>query len=562
MGRETMSCTLCKSLVLWNPQDLGVPDARYNTGDITFNLTEFDTVWESLMDTVVRNASNGSSTLKYATGEADFTITQTIYALMQCTPDLSYQNCDFCLRQSISYYERCCHGKQGGYVQRPSCYFQWDLYPFYTPNASTTAPSLSPPPSPVSPPPPAASPPPQSVNTIKKEEGGHRSSQTLVIIIVPIVILVAVLVILAVAILRKRIAKPKQDDQNAKTRVESLQFDFDAVRVATKDFSDANILGRGGFGPVYKGKLEDGRQVAIKRLSENSGQGQQEFKNEVMLLAKLQHRNLVRLLGFSLEQKERVLIYEFLPNSSLDNFIFDSVKRSLLSWTKRYKIINGIAKGLLYLHEDSQYRIIHRDLKTANILLDEEMNPKISDFGMAKLFTVDQTRADTSKVVGTYGYMAPEYAWHGQYSVKSDVYSFGVLVLEIISGKKISSFSNQEVGDSLLTHVWRNWSEGTALEVVDPILRDCSRIEIMRCIHLGLLCVQDNIAYRPTMASVVLMLSSYSMSLPVPSRPAFSMHSTMETETKSRSSSLSNQSKRETIQISVNEASISELGPR
>ncbi|MBA0662364.1 hypothetical protein Goklo_006497, partial [Gossypium klotzschianum] len=153
------------------------------------------------------------------------------------------------------------------------------------------------------------------------------------------------------------------------------------------------------------------------------------------------------------------------------------------------------------------------------------------------------------------------YAWHGQYSVKSDVYSFGVLVLEIISGKKISSFSNQ-VGDSLLTHAWRNWSEGTALEVVDPILRDCSRIEIMRCIHLGLLCVQDNIAYRPTMASVVLMLSSYSMSLPVPSRPAFSMHSTMETETKSRSSSLSNQSKRETIQISVNEASISELGPR
>ncbi|TYJ30445.1 hypothetical protein E1A91_A06G130300v1 [Gossypium mustelinum] len=543
-------------------EELGNPEAGYNTGDIKSNLTEFDAVWESLMDTVVRNASNGSSTLKYATGEADFTVFQKIYALMQCTPDLSHKDCDSCLRQSVSNYESCCHGKQGGYVTRPSCYFRWDLYPFYTPNASTTAPSLYPPPSPVSPPPPAASPPPQSVNTIKKEEGGYRSSQTLVIIIVPIVILVAVLVILAVAILRKRIAKPKQDDQNAKTRVESLQFDFDAVRVATEDFSDANMLGRGGFGPVYKGKLEDGRQVAIKRLSENSGQGQQEFKNEVMLLAKLQHRNLVRLLGFSLEQKERVLIYEFLPNSSLDNFIFDSVKRLLLSWTKRYKIIKGIAKGLLYLHEDSQYRIIHRDLKAANILLDEEMNPKISDFGLAKLFTVDQTRADTSKVVGTYGYMAPEYAWHGQYSVKSDVYSFGVLVLEIISGKKISSFSNQEVGDFLLTHAWRNWSEGTALEVVDPILRDCSRIEIMRCIHLGLLCVQDNIAYRPTMASVVLMLSSYSMTLPVPLRPAFSMHSTMETETKSQSSSLSNQSKRETVQVSVNEASISELDPR
>ncbi|KAA3477888.1 Cysteine-rich receptor-like protein kinase 14 [Gossypium australe] len=534
--------------------ELQPTDAGYNTADITSNLTQFDTIWESLMDRVVSKASSGSST-KYATGEAYFTAFQTIHALMQCTPDLSHKDCDSCLRQSVSYYESCCHGKQGGYVQKPNCWFRWDLYPFYTRNASTAA-SLSPPPSP-------ASPPPLSVNsTSKKGDGGSHSSHTIAIIIVPIVILVAVLIILAVAVLLKRIKKTKRADQNNKTHGESLQFDFNAVRVATDNFSDANLLGRGGFGSVYKGQLEDGRKVAIKRLSENSGQGEQEFKNEVMLLAKLQHRNLVRLLGLSFEQKERILIYEFLPNSSLDNFIFDPVKCLLLNWEKRYKIIERIAKGLLYLHEDSQYRIIHRDLKPANILLDEEMNPKISDFGMAKLFTVDQTRAGTSKVVGTYGYMAPEYAWHGQYSVKSDVYSFGVLVLEIISGKKINSFSNQEVGDSLLTHAWRNWSEGTPLEVVDPILRDGSRSEIMRCIHLGLLCVQDNIDSRPTMASVVLMLSSYSISLPVPSRPAFSMHSTLETETKSQSSSLSNQSKRETIQVSVNEASISELDPR
>ncbi|KAB2041641.1 hypothetical protein ERO13_D02G140900v2 [Gossypium hirsutum] len=534
--------------------ELQPTDAGYNTADITSNLTQFDTIWESLMDRVVSKASSGSST-KYATGEADFTAFQTIHALMQCTPDLSHKDCDSCLRQSVSYYESCCRGKQGGYVQKPNCWFRWDLYPFYTRNASTAA-SLSPPPSP-------ASPPPLSVNsTRKKGDGGSHSSHTIAIIIVPIVILVAVLIILAVAVLLKRIKKTKRDDQNNKTHGEALQFDFNAVRVATDNFSDANLLGRGGFGSVYKGQLEDGRKVAVKRLSESSGQGEQEFKNEVMLLAKLQHRNLVRLLGLSFEQKERILIYEFLPNSSLDNFIFDPVKCLILNWEKRYKIIEGIAKGLLYLHEDSQYRIIHRDLKPANILLDEEMNPKISDFGMAKLFTVDQTRADTSKVVGTYGYMAPEYAWHGQYSVKSDVYSFGVLVLEIISGKKISSFSNQEVGDSLLTHAWRNWREGTPLEVVDPILRDGSRSEIMRCIHLGLLCVQDNIDSRPTMASVVLMLSSYSISLPVPSRPAFSMHSTMETETKSQSSSLSNQSKRENIQVSVNEASISELDPR
>ncbi|KAK8675339.1 hypothetical protein V6N13_033408 [Hibiscus sabdariffa] len=494
-------------------------EAGYNTGNITSNLTQFDTIWESLVDNVVRKASNGSSSLKYATGEADVTVIQKIHSLMQCTPDLSHQDCDYCLRQTARDFQDCCHGKQGGYVRRPSCYFRWDLYPFYVPNASTTA-SLSPPP-------PPATPPPQSVDSQIRKEGGGSSSRLLVIIVVPIVIFLAVLVIIGVAVLPKVIKKKKRNDQNNKTHVYSLQIDFNAVRVATKNFTDANMLGRGGFGPVYKGKLEDGRIVAIKRLSENSGQGIREFKNEVILLAKLQHRNLVKLLGFSIEQKERVLIYEFLPNSSLDNFIFDPVKRLLLNWDKRYKIIEGIAKGLVYLHEDSQYRIIHRDLKAANILLDEEMNPKISDFGMAKLFGVDQTRADTSIIAGTFGYMAPEYAWHGQYSVKSDVYGFGVLVLEIISGHKIISFSNQ-AGDSLLTYAWRNWNDGTALEFVDPILRDGSRSDIMR----------------------------------FPSRPAFCMNSTMETATMSDSSSLFNQSKREAIQASINEASISELDPR
>ncbi|XVF27800.1 hypothetical protein REPUB_Repub14bG0140000 [Reevesia pubescens] len=421
--------------------------AGYNTGDIKSNLTKFDTIWESLMDIVVRNASMGSSRLKYATGEADLTAFQKIYSIMQCTPDLTQKDCDSCLRALVTSYETCCHGKQGGYVQKPNCWFRWDLYPFYVSNPATTAPSLSPPPPPASP-----SPPPQSViSTITKEVGGSSSQTPVVAIVVPIVIFVAV-VILAIAVLIKRRKKRKQDDENDKSYVESLQFDLDAVRVATYNFSDTNMLGQGGFGSVYKGKLHDGQDIAVKRLSGNSSQGEQEFKNEVLLLAKLQHRNLVRLLGFSLEQKERILIYEFLPNSSLDHFIFDPVKRLLLNWEKRYKIIEGIAKGLLYLHEDSQYRIIHRDLKAANILLDEEMNPKISDFGMAKLFAVDQSQAEASRIVGTFGYMAPEYAGHGQYSVKSDVYAFGVLVLEIISGQKVNSFPKQEVGESLLTY--------------------------------------------------------------------------------------------------------------
>ncbi|KAK8592295.1 hypothetical protein V6N13_062881 [Hibiscus sabdariffa] len=197
------------------------------------------------MDRVVRKASNGTSSLKYATGEADFTVFQNIYALMQCTPDLSNKDCDSCLRASVSYYESCCHGKQGGYVHKPNCWFRWDLYPFYVSNASTNVPSLSPPP-------PPASPPPQSVNSTNTKESEGSSSRTLVIIVVTIVIIVAVLVILAVAVLLKSIKKRKQGDQNNKGHVELLQIDFNAIRVATENFSDSNLLGQGGFGPVYK----------------------------------------------------------------------------------------------------------------------------------------------------------------------------------------------------------------------------------------------------------------------------------------------------------------------
>ncbi|KAF5763468.1 putative protein kinase RLK-Pelle-DLSV family [Helianthus annuus] len=323
----------------------------------------------------------------------------------------------------------------------------------------------------------------------------------------------------------------EEGDANEISTAESLQYSFGIIKAATNDFSENNKLGQGGFGLVYKGKLQNGQEIAVKRLSRDSGQGEQEFKNEVLLLARLQHRNLVRLLGFSLQGSERLLMYEFVQNASLDKFIFDPTKRVVLDWERRYKILGGVAKGLLYLHEDSRLKIIHRDLKASNILLDSQMIPKIADFGMARLFTPEETQANTSRIVGTYGYMAPEYAMHGQFSVKSDVFSFGVLVLEIVTGQKNHTFQNGVVIEDLLSHAWKSWRDGTASSLIDPVLRDGSNSlrDMIRCIHIGLLCVQEDLNERPTMASVVLMLSSLSLTLPVPSEPAFFVHTNTNT---------------------------------
>ncbi|CAL5335825.1 unnamed protein product [Camellia sinensis] len=178
-------------------------------------------------------------------------------------------------------------------------------------------------------------------------------------------------------------------------------FHFSTITKATDNFAINNKLGEGGFGPVYKGRLEGGQEIAVKLLSKNSKQGVDEFKNEVICIAKLQHRNLVKLLGYCIQGEERLLIYEYMPNKNLDSFIFDQSQKMLLDWPTRFHIINGISRGLLYLHQDSRVRIIHRDLKGSNILLDHEMNPKISDFGLARIFGGNETVANTKRVVGT-----------------------------------------------------------------------------------------------------------------------------------------------------------------
>uniref|UniRef100_A0ACD5WL08 Uncharacterized protein n=1 Tax=Avena sativa TaxID=4498 RepID=A0ACD5WL08_AVESA len=302
-------------------------------------------------------------------------------------------------------------------------------------------------------------------------------------------------------------------------------FDLGTIAAATDGFSIDNKLGEGGFGPVYKGKLEDGQEIAVKTLSKTSMQGLDEFKNEVLLIAKLQHRNLVRLIGCSISGQERILVYEYMANKSLDHFLF-----------VRYSIIEGIARGLLYLHQDSRYRIIHRDMKASNVLLDKEMIPKISDFGLARMFDSEETEINTRKVVGTYGYMSPEYAMDGVFSVKSDVFSFGVLLLEIISGRRNRGVYSNSNHLNLLGHTWSLWNEGKGVELADESMNGSfNSDEVLKCTRVGLLCVQENPDDRPLMSQVLMMLAATdTATLPTPKQPGFAARRTlMQTDTSS-----------------------------
>lgn len=316
-------------------------------------------------------------------------------------------------------------------------------------------------------------------------------------------------------------SKEGEDDLEKIAAQEQKQFSFETLVAATQDFHPKCKLGQGGFGPVFKGKLEDGREIAVKKLSQTSHQGKKEFTNEAKLLARVQHRNVVNLFGYCAHGEEKLLVYEYVLNESLDKILFNAEKRRHFDWKKRYDVILGVARGLLYLHEDSHSCIIHRDIKASNILLDDKWVPKIADFGMARLYPEDQTHVNT-RVAGTNGYMAPEYVMHGHLSAFADVYSYGVLVLELISGKKNSTFRIEPDIPNLLEWAWKLYTKDRSLELMDPELASTMATDqVALCIHIGLLCTQADHKLRPTMQRVVLMLSKRPNNLEAPKRPGY-----------------------------------------
>uniref|UniRef100_A0A7N2LUE9 Cysteine-rich receptor-like protein kinase 10 n=1 Tax=Quercus lobata TaxID=97700 RepID=A0A7N2LUE9_QUELO len=453
--------------------------------------------------------------------------------------DMSEDKCHSCLLSAFGVFETSCFSLRGGTLLSRNCNMRFETYQFYSASSLIlTYPSFA-------------------------ENAGVKRKNGMVVVITCVPLLVLAVLSGSCAVYHRR----KKRTQPGPTRVEitedgelvpgseDLHFmNLSTIRAATDDFTDSNKLGQdfmGKYGYSYQGVLPDGKEIAVKRMSRMSRQGLEELKNEVILIAKLQHRNLVRLLGYSIDEDEKLLVYEFMPNKSLDFFIFDSERRTQLDWKTCYNIIAGISRGLLYLHEDSRLRIIHRDLKPSNILLDHEMVAKISDFGMARIFGENQNTANTTRVAGTYGYMAPEYAMEGIFSIKPDVFSFGMILLEIISGKKNNGFFLTEHSQTLLGYAWRLWKEGKGLEFIDPLLMESGQtIEVLKCMHMGLLCVQEDPEDRPTMTSVVVLLGNESVPLPEPKHPALAISRVIQIDQLSAANP------------SVNELTLSNVSPR
>eukprot|EP01018_Ginkgo_biloba_P008787 Gb_27932 [translate_table: standard] len=452
-----------------------------------------------------------------------------IYAFAQCWKTLSKALCKECILNASAKILSCPPSLEGR-AMNAGCYMRYSTQPFSLDETSDPASS--------------------------KSEGSNRSKLLIILGTIAAAIVVALGVTFwkykVISSFNQNEAPYKSDEPSAVTFNSKLNFKYKTLEIATRHFDSANKLGQGGFGSVYKGVLPEGREIAVKKLFFNGGQGVGQFLNEVNLISRVEHKNLVKLLGCSVKGLERLLVYEYLPNKSLDQFLFGFVSSTssldfnyrpssdkVLDWQKRFDIILGTAAGLAYLHEETEKCIIHRDIKASNILLDQNLKPKIADFGLAR------------------GYMAPEYVVRGQLTEKADVFSFGVLVLEIVSGKRNNDILSGEGTQSLLDVMWRTYESGMISDAIDPNIKENYRKEeALRVLQVALLCTQASSTLRPTMSEVIQMLANKEFNLPAPTQPPFlELQKTFLPQAQFGASTFNGP-------VSFNDVTMSALGPR
>lgn len=307
------------------------------------------------------------------------------------------------------------------------------------------------------------------------------------------------------------------DSSNART------FTFRELASATKNFRQECLIGEGGFGKVFKGTLQEGEVVAVKQLDRTGTQGNKEFQVEVLILSLLNHQNLVNLIGYCADGDQRILVYEYMPMGSLADHLIDIKEdQKPLDWQKRIKIASGAAQGLEYLHEKANPPIIYRDLRTTNILLDQDFNPRLSDYGLAKLAGGGNKSHISPRVMGTYGYCAPEYERSGEHSFKSNIYSFGVVLLELITGRRAVDTTRRPEEQNLVSWaqpLFRNPKRFR--EMADPLLKNkFPETSLNQVVGVAAMCLQEEPSVRPLISDVVAALTTLNMDEPIPESPS------------------------------------------
>ncbi|KAM3319116.1 cysteine-rich receptor-like protein kinase 42 [Capsicum chacoense] len=417
-----------------------------------------------------------------------------IYALGQCWDYFSPEACTKCLNHAGDMLRKCLPAAEGK-AMNAGCYLRYSSNKFFDDGALVIA-----------------------------DKGPKKGVNVWLIAAIALSSVLALFAIIGAYVGYRRFSKENGSSKRVHKlpptyETSKLNFKYELLEKATGGFHPLNKLGQGGSGSVYKGTLPDGKNIAVKRLLYNTRQWAEEFFNEVNLISGIQHKNVVKLLGCSIEGPESLLVFDHVSHRNLDQLLFDKNKRQFLSWKQRFEIILGIAEGLAYLHEGSKAKIIHRDIKNSNILVDDELVPKISDFGLARRFAPHKTHVSTG-VAGTLGYLAPEYLLQGCLTEKADVYSFGVVAIEVACCIKSNVFVSDSA--SVLQSVWRNYKLNKITDSIDSrLMIDFQEQEASRVLQLGLLCTQTRRFSRPSMSEVVTILRNEETVIPVPMQPPF-----------------------------------------